>query len=290
MVSIADLGRARYSRVQPGTAMYRAETFGQFGNFWQFWQLLTMTMTILETCDIWDTGTDTENWEPCPHHPRGWPVPPWLLDIVSLQCQDSGGALHMHVQHLPFCAHKMANVEHALWGVFLCNFVFFYLSLFVCILVFTFTMTVRASKCLESANVVRRRAAPPVPVPPTPGLVTAAKVANVSSGSQRDPQVAPLPNAAAQKCNSLGIFGIVCYCQTTGTYWSFSVFFTIGWKQTVLYHNYARAVWGPSYIAMNWFYIGFCRVSNGWQTSHAQIGLASISMGLPLTDSPLPKS
>ena len=44
-----------------------------------------------------------------------------------------------------------------------------------------------------------RRAAPPVPAPPLPrGLVTAAKVANVSS--QRDPQVAPLPNAAAQKC------------------------------------------------------------------------------------------
>ena len=75
----------------------------------------------------------------------------------------------------------------------------------MCVCIFVFTMTGRSGKCLESANVVRG-AAPPVAVPPTPGLVTAAKVANVSSGSQRDPQVAPLPNAAPQKCNSFGVF------------------------------------------------------------------------------------
>ena len=72
-------------------------------------------------------------------------------------------------------------------------------------------------KCLESANVVRRRAAPPVAVPPTPGLVTAAKVANVSS--LRDPQVAPLPNAAAQKCNSFGVLGIISQNSANSTNW-----------------------------------------------------------------------
>ena len=42
-------------------------------NFWQFWQLrqsrqfltiLTIEKTVLETCDIWDTEYNSDNWEP----------------------------------------------------------------------------------------------------------------------------------------------------------------------------------------------------------------------------------
>ena len=37
--------------------------FDYFDHFWQFWTR-TSTKTILETCDIWDTDYNSDNWEP----------------------------------------------------------------------------------------------------------------------------------------------------------------------------------------------------------------------------------
>ena len=45
--------------------------FDNFGNFWQFLILFdnwdnwdNFEKTILQTCDIWDTGYSSDNWEP----------------------------------------------------------------------------------------------------------------------------------------------------------------------------------------------------------------------------------
>ena len=60
------------------TIFDNVEIFWQFGQFstilticWQFLQFLTIVFTILtiektilETCDIWDTDYNSDNWEP----------------------------------------------------------------------------------------------------------------------------------------------------------------------------------------------------------------------------------
>ena len=45
------------------------DNFGHFQQSWQFWQfltiftILTIEKTNLETCDIWDTDYNSDNWE-----------------------------------------------------------------------------------------------------------------------------------------------------------------------------------------------------------------------------------
>ena len=43
------------------------DNFDNFWEFWQLWQFLTISTienTVLETCDIWDTAYNSNNWEP----------------------------------------------------------------------------------------------------------------------------------------------------------------------------------------------------------------------------------